>query len=277
MRLPRSDAFRMRSHYVAAVASEAIAPALRAATRLWCRGSSSPAAWRKGLIIGHNHIGDVLYRTASLPQLSAAFPECEWHYLTSAASAELLKGNPHIAHVLPFARSDASWDLSADHRRALHHNRYDVALCTNSVGHYPDLVLATGLRIGARVGFDYKGLSGLITHPVPISYPSPYPAYMRAVVAHVTGRQPNWSLRPQIVLSRADEAAACARWTALGLGSAPVVACTLTTRQQVPVWPPTEYMRALQLVRERLEIDVVLCGSARDRGVLEQAARSFPF
>lgn len=277
MPLPRREAFRLRSHYVAALASEAVAPGLRAAARLRSRSAAPPAVWRRGIIIGHNHIGDVLYRTASLPHLRDALPDCEWHYLTTPGSAELLATNPHVGAVLPYARSDASWSLSAEHLRALHRNRYDVALCTNSVRHYPDLVLAAALGIGSRVAFDHKGLSGLITHPVPIPYPSPYPAYFRAMVAHVTGLEPRWCMRPEIFLSEADDELAAGRWRKLGLGAAPVVACTFTTRQCVSVWPAAEYVRTLQLVRGRMNVDVVLCGGAGDRPLLERVAAAAPF
>lgn len=277
--IPRRASFSEPSKYWLGVASELVAPVLRAVAAMRSgRECTPPGAWRRGLIVSHNHIGDLLYRTPSLPALRAALPDCEWHYLAAPGAAEVLEGNPHLAAVLPLGRGDASWRLEQRGFAALRAMRFDVALCTNNRAHYPDFALAAALGVPNRVGFTYKGLSGLINHPVPIDYPSPIPAYFRAMVAAVGGVAPTWDLRPQLFPTSADRAEAVGAWDELALGTAaPVVAAVLTTRQREHVWPAEHYLGALRLVRERTGASVVLCGAASDSALLHAVARAAPF
>ena len=179
-------AFRTRTKRWLAHTSEFVAPLLRTGAAMASRGApSEPLAWRKGLILGHNHFGDVMYRTCSLGQLAESLPDCEWSYLTSAASADLLAGNPAIREVLPWSAGDDAWNLNQGKFGELKKRQFDVVLCTNTLRHYPDLALAVALGIPNRVGYTYKGLSALITRSAPIRFPSAYPEYFRAMVADV--------------------------------------------------------------------------------------------
>lgn len=268
-------AFRRRRNRVLGELSEIAAPVLRAigamATR---RAATPPGSWRRGLIIGHTHMGDVLYRTASLGPLRELLPNCAWSYLCAPATAELLETHPAIAEVLPFARGEDSWRLAPGGLAELRRRDFDVALCTNTLRHYPDFALATVLGIPNRVGFDHKGLSGLLTLPVSIELPSPFPAYFRAMVAAVGGASGWWALRPQVVLSDADRAAADHCWSELAPGDLPVVACVLTTRQPHGNWPASHLVQALRLARAERRFAIVLCGGAVDAVFLEEVARS---
>lgn len=262
-----ATAFRHRRNLALGVASEIAAPLLRPIASAFAHGRATPPSeWRKGLIIAHNHIGDVLYRTASLQALGEGLPQCEWSFLTAGSSADLLKGNPHISEILPWNRGDNSWDIDSAHKKELAQRRFDVALCTNTLRHYPDFILATTLGIPNRAGFTYKGLSGLITHPVPIDFPSPYAGYFRTMVGALTGRNPDWSLTPEIFLDESDASEAQRVFASNGVtGARPVVACSLTTRQARGNWPVDFMVRALNEAREAAEMDVVLCGSHGDR------------
>lgn len=273
------SAFRTRRKRWLAHTSEFVAPLLRTGATLAVRGATSePSAWRTGLILGHNHVGDVLYRTCSLPRLTEALPECRWSYLTSPSSAELLKGNPSVAEVLPWNVGDNSWELGQGRFGELRRREFDVALCTNTLRHYPDLALAVALGIPNRVGFSYKGLSGLITRPAPIHFPSAYPEYFRRMVADLGGRAPDWPLQPQVYPTGEDTALAGRLWTELGLGAArPVVACSLTTRQASGNWPRSHLLAALESARSQADFEVVLCGAASDSGALSAAANELSF
>ena len=260
-------AFRHKRNFALGLASEVASPLLRPIASALSKGPiTPPSQWRKGLIIAHNHIGDVLYRTPSLRALLEGLPRCEWSFLTTRSSADVLKGNPHISGILPWNRGDNSWDIDSVHRKELAARRFDVALCTNTLRHYPDFILATTLGIPNRAGFTYKGLSGLITHPVPIDFPSPYAGYFRTMVGELIGRTPDWPLTPEIFLNESDSAEAQAVLAASGIsGQKPVVACSLTTRQARGNWPVEFMVRSLNRARESMEIDVVLCGTASDR------------
>ena len=95
MALPRRSVFQSRTGYALAVCAELGAPVLRFLSARVTGAQTPPSQWRRGLILGHTHIGDVLFRTASLPQLARALPECEWHYLATAEGAQL-HGRPSL-------------------------------------------------------------------------------------------------------------------------------------------------------------------------------------
>lgn len=267
--------FRRRRNRVLGELSELAAPVLRSIGAIVARRPATPpASWRRGLIIGHTHMGDVLYRTASLEPLRQLLPHCAWSYLCAPGTAELLETQPAITEVLPLVRGENSWQLAAGGFAELRRRDFDVALCTNTLRHYPDLALATALGIPNRVGFRHKGMSGLLTLPVPLQFPSPFPAYFRTMVAAV-GKTPGaWPLRPLVEVSEADRTAADRCWDELDLDEMPVVACVLTTRQAHGNWPAAHLIEALRLARAERGFAVVLCGGAGNVGVLTDTARS---
>jgi len=271
-------AFRTRTKRWLAHTSEFVAPLLRTGAAMASRGApSEPSAWRKGLILGHNHFGDVMYRTCSLEQLAEALPDCEWSYLTSAGSADLLAGNPAIREVLPWSAGDNAWDLKQGKFGELKQRQFDVVLCTNTLGHYADLALSVALGIPNRVGYTYKGLSALITRGAPIQFPSAYPEYFRAMVADVAGRAPTWPLKPRVYPDDESIAAASAVWNEMGLREGYVVACSLTTRQASGNWPISHLLAALEQTRSQKQFEVVLTGAASDANELADAAKQLSF
>ncbi len=269
-----SSAFRQKRNLALGIASEIAAPLLRPVAASFTKGKiTPPREWRRGLIIAHNHIGDVLYRTPSLQALHEGLPQCDWSFLTTPSSAEILKGNPHLSEVIPWCRGEHSWEIDKAHKNQLKKREFDVVLCTNTLRHYPDFVLGVTLGIPNRVGFTHKGLSGLITHPVPIDFPSPFAGYFRALVGDVIGRAPDWSLTPEIFLDEVASSEAQRVIAALGLtGERPVVACCLTTRQPHGNWPVDFMVAAIAEARNVADIDIVLCGTPDDRERLKAIA-----
>jgi len=257
-------AFRRPQKALLGVMSEAAAPLLRAGAAAVTRGNvGPPSSWRRGLILGHNHLGDVLYRTCSLPHLRRGLPECEWSYLTSAGSAAVLERNPYLAEVLPWTTGEDSWTLEPGALDRLRERRFDSVLCTNTLRHYPDFFLAARLGIPNRVGFVHKGLSGLITHPAPIDYPSPYPAYFRSMVSFLTGAPPSWSMRPEMhpdAEARSEGLSARRRF----VGDKPIVACVLTSRQPRGSWPAEWMVAALRQASKLIDFNIALCGGPAD-------------
>lgn len=262
-----------------AYGSEALAPVLRVASRALSRGSrTEPREWRRGLILGHTHIGDVLYRTCSLEALREGLPGCEWTYATSHESDGILANNPYLAESLPLIRGENSWNLERGGFDELASRRFDAVLCTNTLRHHPDIALACALRIPNRVAFTGKGFSGAINHQVPLGFPDSYAGYFRSMVAHVTRRPGDWPLRPRVYPTAADEARAMLLRDAFGLSaSRPVVACSLRTRQAQGNWPEEILVALLKAARQQLEFDVVLTGSAADAGALKSLAGTLPF
>ena len=58
---------------------------------------SPPAAARKILIAKPDQMGDVLFTTFLLPQIAAAYPDAEIHYLVTERTRPILENNPRIA------------------------------------------------------------------------------------------------------------------------------------------------------------------------------------
>ncbi|MDQ6717437.1 MAG: glycosyltransferase family 9 protein [Gemmatimonadota bacterium] len=274
MRIPRRDLFQSREKHLLAVASELASPLLAAAARSSTGRPPTPAAdWRKGLIISHTHIGDLLYRTCSLETLRSGLPNCSWDYLVSPAGAEVLTGNPAISEILPLQLTEDSWSLSATAMRDLALRGYDVVLCTNTVRHYADFVTALRLRVPNRVGISTKGFSAALTLPVEAEMPMAYPAYFRSIVSAVTGVPASWSLRPRIYLDGEATAEAGEAWQRGRLAAGkPVIACTLTTRQPHGAWPADLFVRSLERASSATGAQIVFCGSAADAEQLHAAA-----
>lgn len=272
-------AFRKRQNLWLAYATEIAAPLLKAGARLKSRGAPSPRdKWRRGLILSHTHIGDLLYRTCSLPSLREFLPQCEWTYLTSSGSAEVLRGNPHISEVIPAVTGEDSWDLKAGAFDQLHETNFDVVLCTNTLRHHPDFLLAANLGIPNRVGFVGKGMSGLINHPVALEFPQTYASYFRSMIADVNDRAPDWSLRPRLYPSDSDRKTSEGLWSSFGFTAHKrVIACSLKTRQANGNWPEEVLLAILDVVRQKVDVDVVICGGPEDASDLATLAESLPY
>jgi ADP-heptose:LPS heptosyltransferase len=180
-----------------------------------------------------------------------------------------------VSNVAGVQRGDDAWSISMDDFNLLRRSKFDVAICTNSVTYYPDLLLATALGIPNRVSFVHKGMSGLVTHPVAIEFPSAYPAYFRALVASVTGMQPTWSLRPQVFPDERSTAEGSRVFGEIDEGQ-PVVACVLTSRQKHGQWPSSFLVQILSEARKLARFSVAFCGAADEEEQIEKLAASYP-
>jgi len=266
--------FRRFHNYLLGCASEVFAPFIRLGANALVPGPHSPpSCWRRGLIISHTRIGDLLFRTCSLEPLNKGLPGCEWHYLTAADSAEVLRGNPFLKSVLPLCESTGRLRLLPGAARELRARRFDVALCTNSESYWQDHKVALEARIANRVGFTHRGLSGLVTHAVRCAHPSPWAGYFRQMVGQLTGAALDWPLIPMIYASEEAERLALAQWKKMGLpGDAAVVACFMTTREPSHIWPKDCYCETLELIHQNSGAHIVLAGSQQDAPVLEEVA-----
>jgi ADP-heptose:LPS heptosyltransferase len=268
------ELFRKKRNLWLAYGSEVMSPLLRLAAKARQRGQRQPRAkWRRGLIISHTHIGDILYRTCSLPHLREYLPDCEWSYAVSPGSAEVLANNPHISEVLPLIKGENSWDLVDGGFSALAERQFDVVICSNTLRNYPDLALASALGIPERVAFSGKGFSGLVNNPVAMGFPDAYASYFRRMVAAVSNSAPEWNLRPRLHPRESDERKADELWNAFGFdGTYPVVGISGNTRQASGHRPHEVLVSILEEARARVEFEIVLCGVAEDADHLRAVA-----
>lgn len=270
----RPEALRRRRNRILAYGTELIRPALRVLARTIADGSPTPPpTWRRVMILGASHIGDVLYRTSSLGPLRRALPQAHITYVCDAAVAELLTTNPDVDEVLPI--SHESGRVPRGQWAALRKRRFDAALCSNHHAYAADLGMATMLGVPNRVAFVHKGLSGLATMPIVVaSHPMVMPAYFRSMVATIGGVTPDWPLEPVMPLTAQDHEEADRALREMDLESGvPIIACSLTTRQKTTlVWSADNYLAALDAVMREQPIQVVFCGSRSDAPVLNEIA-----
>lgn len=263
---PDPTQFRDRTRYLTAVASEVAAPLLRAyaATRAR-RTVAPPGEWKRGLIVGSGHIGDVLYRTCSLEQLARGLPACQWSYLTTRDGAEILRGNPAITEILAFNRETAVDFVPPHSARDLHSRDFDVVLCTDNIAHHRALWLAARLGIPNRVAFVQKGFSGLATVPITATRAS-WPEQFRAMVGAITSSTAVAPLRPRIYVNTDDHDAARSEWDCLAHTDASLtIAAAVTTRQQLGALPRSLLHGILRGVLDQApRARVVLTGTSVD-------------
>jgi ADP-heptose:LPS heptosyltransferase len=270
MEVPRREAFRSRCNYFAAWLSEVGQPILRIWANSLARGPRTPPGdWEKVLLVGANHIGDILYLTGSIGALSEAFPESRLHIILPAPACEVVECHGEFAKIHRFdppRRHTPEFEI-------LKAENYDAAICYDSGMYYRPLKLAVDLGIPNRVGYVHKGLSGWVTRAIRIDFPKPFPAYFRDLVAQLTGKEPKWPLRPVVFSTGADRSEALELRQSLRIRpDGRLVACFTSTRQPTGVWPANYFGRLVQLL-EADGIDVVLCGETRERESLERLRR----
>jgi ADP-heptose:LPS heptosyltransferase len=276
---PRREDFRKAANYHLAVWSEYFRVPMRFCCLRLAGGvaPSSPEKWRNGIIIGATHIGDVLYNTASLPALKAALPNCRWSYVAANPSAQVLQNNPLIDEVISL-KDDSDgfrpWLKRSQAQLAPYH--FDVALACARGSSWQDLSLAASLGIPNRAGYVHKGFSGLVTHPVSIHTPQPFPAYFRDFVCELTGQTAGAvpSLRP-LVYTRPEHEEAVERISAekgIDWRGQPVLACWVTSRQPNGMWPAEQFLQAIQHVRKRTGCTVIYLGAKSDADQLQRLA-----
>jgi heptosyltransferase-2 len=274
---PRREDFRRTGNYLVASLSERLRDPLRWYSRRRSRGNPTPPhEWKKGVIIGPSHIGDVLYNTASLPALRAGLPDCQWTYLTSGPSAQVLQGNPHLHEVISLDGPENFSDWLSRARARLTGEHFDAAIAYAVGISWKDLSLATALGIPNRVGYVHKGFSGLVTHPIALHFPQPFPAYFRDLVGQLTGatNEPAASLRPLVYTQREHEEAVDKISAQIGLdwNKQPVLACGVTSRQTSGMWPREKFLESVLRARAQEPCTVVYFGARSDAAELQRLA-----
>lgn len=264
MSWPRRKNFRNVSNWYFAQGSEIAGPFLK----LWSHARSSrspqpPSEWRKALLLGSNHIGDVLYNTASLPFLAKGLPGCAFHFLAPEPAAGVLDHNPYLARIHRFSRPQPA----SGQFQLLRQENFDAIICYNSGYHVADLLFAARSGIPNRVGYAHKGFSGLLTFPLrPVGF-QPFPSYFRGLVSSLTGLPPDWPLRPLVYPQAAHLGEASALPPSSG---SPDVAFFVTTRQpDAKKWPSERFAALARWLQETFSCRVVLAGAREDAAELE--------
>lgn len=208
-RLDPADFVRVRN-YALIQLLELAAPVQKLFADVWVRRrSTAPEQWRRGLLLGSHHIGDVLWTTSSIAALKQALPQCEWTYVASPTSAQVLIGNPNVADILVYDTFE--YPIPSGIKKRLAALGFDAIVCTNRFRYERELRVGIQLRIPNRISYSNKGFHGWATKSVQTRGRLPYPAYFRELIADLVGLDPIWSLRPQIypTARHEEEAKAC--------------------------------------------------------------------
>lgn len=282
MNWPKRSTFRRSQNYLAACATEIASPLLSLYATRAIRNSGrtddatvcAPKSWRRLLLMGSDHIGDILYRTSSLPALKQGLPDCQIDIVAPDPACSVLEGNPYIRKIHRF---EASLSCHGADFETLQREQYDALLCYNSGSLQSYLKAALKLGIPNRAAYVDKGFSAWITLPLSIRRPQPYPAYFRDAVSQLTDLEPNWGLQPLVYLSQQDEFQAETLWKKLNLDeSKPALACFVTSRQPV-VWSEEKFAETLRHIHGKLPLNVILCGASSDEAKLQQIAKNIGF
>jgi ADP-heptose:LPS heptosyltransferase len=266
------QAFGKRTSYWAVRCLDAFCFPAVAFAKMTVRGVvSAPSAWKKGLILGSTHLGDVLWRTSSLDLLRQGLPGCEWHYLASPDSAPLLENNPAIKGVIVKYLMQGQRRLAPGAIRELRSYHFDVALCTEKYQYVRELLVAIRAGIPNRVAYTAKGFGSLVTHPVPLSsFRQPRPKYLQEFFAHVAQTPASPTLTPKIYLDEEDTAQARAFVRSAGLDlKRRILAVFCKGRTSQANLSDPKLQSVLSTLIEAHDVQVLLCGTAREKAALE--------
>lgn len=139
-------------------------------------GPADVAAPRRVLLCMQAHIGDLIYASAAIPVVRAAWPDAQIDFLVHPAAAHLVKDHPELdqVHLLTHWKLDRSsrprWRKILDYarqRRALlsrlRERKHDIAI--DLYAYFPNSIpLLKAARIPVRLGWASGGFGGLLTH-----------------------------------------------------------------------------------------------------------------
>lgn len=150
--------------------------ALSGLSRTLRTGVPADIAPERILLCMQAHIGDLIYATAAIPVIRAAFPAARIDFLVHPAAATLLKDHPDISrtHAIGHWRLDRSARSPLEKLRAylsqrkavleaLRAEHYDFAI--DLYAYFPNSIpLLHSAGIPLRLGWASGGFGGLLTH-----------------------------------------------------------------------------------------------------------------
>lgn len=226
--------------------------------------------WRLILILGNDHMGDVLYQTASLGLVKKRWPNSRVYFATSELGAAILKNNPTVDEVFVY-KSQINFYFNQLFKRFFsNHVNFDAVFCTNPVRYWPSLAFAVLMGIPNRVSYIFKGFSGLVTHPVKFDGYAPLPLLLRKYyedVSDLTATNP--SLKPVVFPTKADSEKAKLLFQRLNPDKKTTIALFITDRQGNSNWPLECYKELIKKIRTRFDALVLLLGSPSEKTQLK--------
>jgi ADP-heptose:LPS heptosyltransferase len=232
--------------------------------------------WRLILILGNDHMGDVLYQTASLGLVKKRWPNSRVYFATSELGAEILKNNPAVDEVLVYKSQKYFYFSHLFKRIFLNHVKFDAVFCTAPVRYWPSLAFAVLMGIPNRAAYIFKGFSGLATHPVKFDGHAPLPLLLRKYYEDVSElNATNPSLKPVIFPTKADREKANLLFQRLNPYKKTTIALFITDRQGNYNWPLDSYNELIKKIKARFDALVLLLGSPSEKTQLNIFQQKF--
>jgi len=124
--------------------------------------------FKKILIINPYGIGDVLFTTPVISNLRLAYPQASIAYLANRRTADFLKLNRDLAQVFIYERDEfvGSYQKYIELFKGIKQESFDLVFDFSLNSSFGFLTAVCGIKM--RVGFDYRGRGGFLTHRVPL-------------------------------------------------------------------------------------------------------------
>lgn len=195
----------------------------------------APGAPRRLLLIQTYFLGDVLLTTPAIRAARRLFPDARIDFLTGAAGAGALEGNPHLDEVVRLdPRAGGQWGLLREIRR----RRYDAVVDFLSNPRTALITAASGAAV--RIGIRGRGPRNVAyTHLAPRETGPVYVGLQKLRLLRYLGLEigDDPDLRLEIAFGEEERRWAAEVWARSGLRpDAPVVAISPVSRERFKQW-----------------------------------------
>ncbi|CAK8714344.1 Lipopolysaccharide heptosyltransferase II [Candidatus Electrothrix laxa] len=219
-------------------------------------------------VIRTAYIGDVIMTLPILPALQKRYPEAEITFLTSTASAAVLRHNKYIDKILTFnpfwfySGSIKDWLIFIKKLRLL---RFDLLIETRA-----DIrelaLLAFWIPARFKVSYDVGGGGYLLTHRVP------YPGLCHKVDYHLHLARylgcPTEGAEAELFLSAEEEQETVSILQDQGV-TGPFIAIHPGSRLVLKRWFPDRFAQVCKNLFQQYRLPVVLVGAAQEAPLTE--------
>ena len=273
--IPRRKKYTLKKNYYIALLLFLLTPLFKVFLHLKVRKKKSiKEEWRKGLILGPSHIGDLLYFTSSLKILSKNLPNCKWYCVAETYSSQILENNPFISGII---KINSLSELLFKKKRAYKEIKKidaDVVLIMMKNNYLPFLFLSVKLGIPNRIGFGDKGLEYFLTQIITTpEIQLTHAAYYRHIVEELLCNKYDSDLKPEIYITEKDMLNSD-KYLKLSFKNInlPIIVIYATTKTSGTNWSLEYYSEFICLLLKKFNVNILLVGAKSDLNTLSYIA-----
>jgi len=227
------------------------------------------------LILNQNWLGDVLFSTPAIRAIRRRYPHAYIACLAPRRVSDALSHNPHLDEVLVYNERSMLVTLLEPLRIlfALRKRRFDAIFFFHRSRSKAFLAMLAGIR--SRIGFVRQGRSWLLTHAVPMPGE---PMHKIDLFLHLLDRCgiPSAGRWPEMEATTEEEASLTRLLSVEGISvDRPYVVLHVGGNWELKRWPISHFIRWIELFLEKNDWKIVLCGSAGETSLAQQAVDAF--